>query len=69
MRRHFLTATAVVGSHLSLAACADADTIAGNATNKLVTTASAATSAPYAEPGNGKASMFGVPREARIIFW
>jgi hypothetical protein len=46
-----------------------ADTIEGNDTNELVTAASAEHSAPDAEPGNGKASIFGVPREARILFW
>jgi len=69
MRRHFLTRIAVLGSLLALAACDDADTIEGNDTNELVTTASTAHSAPDAEPGNGKASIFGVPREARVLFW
>ena len=68
MRRHFLTRIAVLGSLPALAACVDADTIAGSDTNELVTTAST-DSAPVAEPGNGKASMFGVPREARVLFW
>jgi hypothetical protein len=68
MRRHFLTRIAVLGSLLALAACADADTIGGNDTNAFVTTASTEYSAPDAS-GNGKASMFGVPREARILFW
>ena len=67
MRRYFLTRIAVSASLLALAACVDADTIEGNDTNELVTIASTAHSAP--EPGNGKASMFGVPREARILFW
>jgi len=68
MRRYFLTRTAVFGSLLALAACVDADTIEGNSTTtELVTTASSEYSAP--EPGNGKASMFGVPREARLLFW
>jgi hypothetical protein len=66
MRRHFLTGTVIVGSLLVLAACDDPDTIESNDTSRLVTTA--AYRAP-AEPGNGKASMFGVPREARILFW
>lgn len=71
MRRHFLTGIAVLGSVLALAACDDADTIQGNATNELLTTASVSAeySVPDAEFGNGKASIFGVPREARIIFW
>ena len=69
MRRHFLTKIALLGSLLALAACADADAIEGNATSELVTTASTKYSAPDAEPGNGKASIFGVPREARILFW
>ncbi len=69
MRRHFLTGTAVLGPLLALAACADADRIAGNDTDDLVTTASTERSAPDAEPGHGKASMFGVPREARVLFW
>jgi len=58
----------VLGSLLALAACDDADTIEGNDTNELVT-ASIEHSAPDAEPGNGKASMFAVPREARVLFW
>jgi hypothetical protein len=61
MRRHFLTRMG------SLFALADADTIEGNGANELVT-ASIEHSAPDAEPGNGKASMFGVPREARVLF-
>ena len=69
MRRHFLTGTAMVGSLLVLAACDDPDTIEGNDDSRLVTTASVAPRAPEAVPGNGKASMFGVPREARILFW
>jgi hypothetical protein len=69
MRRHFLTRPAVLGSLLALAACADADTIGGNDTSAFVTTASTALSAPDAQSGNAKASMFGVPREARILFW
>ena len=68
MRRHFLTRIAVLGSLLALAACDDADTIEGNDTNELVT-ASIEHSAPDAEPGNGKASIFGLPREARVLFW
>jgi len=60
----------VLGSLLALAACADADTIEGNDTNELFKTASTGHGAPD-EPGNrnGKASMFGVPREARVLFW
>ena len=71
MRRHVLTRTAVLGSLLALAACADADTVEGNDMNDLVKTASTGHSVPDAEPrnGNGKASMFGVPREARVLFW
>ena len=69
MRRHVLTRTALLGSVLALAACADADTIEANDTNELVTTASTEHSPPDAGPGYGKASMFGVPREARVIFW
>jgi hypothetical protein len=65
MHRHFLTRTAVVGSLLALAA--DADAIEGNDKNELVT-ASIESSAPDAEPGNGKASWFFVPREARVLF-
>lgn len=63
MRRHFLTRVAVLGSLLALAARDDADTI------DLVTTASTEHSAPNAEPSNDKASLFFVPREARILFW
>jgi len=69
MHRHVLTRIAVSGSLLALAACADADAIESNATNALVTTASTEYSAPDAESGNGKASIFGVPREARVLFW
>jgi hypothetical protein len=69
MCRHFLTRIAVSGSLLAVAACEDAGTIAGNDTNELVTTVSTEYSAADAERGNGKASMFGVPREARILFW
>jgi hypothetical protein len=49
-----------------LAARDDADTIEGNNTNELVT-ASIAHSAPEAKPGNGKASMFGVPRKRGFV--
>lgn len=69
MVRHFLTETAVLGLVLALAACDDADTIKGHDASKLVTTALSAESAPYAKPGYGKASMFTVPQEARILFW
>jgi hypothetical protein len=73
MRRHFLTRTAVLGSLLALAACDDADnTIEANDTSQRVTTVSAeysAVSAVDADFGNGKASIFGAPREARILFW
>ena len=69
MRRHFLTRIAVLGSLLALAACDDVDTIEGNDTNEFVAIASTAHSAPDTEPGNGKASIFAVPREARILFW
>ena len=69
MRRHFLTRTAVLGSLLALAARDNADTIEGNDTSKLVATASTEHSAPDAELGTGKASIFGVPREARVLFW
>ena len=65
MRRHFLTRIAVLGSLLALAACDRADTI----TADTITIASTERSAPDAEPGNGKASVFSVPREARILFW
>jgi predicted outer membrane protein len=67
MRRHFFTRTAALGSLLALAAGVSADTIGGNDTSKLVATASIEHSAPDAEPG--KASIFGVPREARVLFW
>ena len=67
MRRQVLTRVAALGSLLALAACADADTIAGNDAGQLVTTAS--TSVLEGEPGYAKASMFGTPREARIRFW
>jgi hypothetical protein len=66
MRRHFLTRLTVLGSLLAFAACDHADTIAGTDTNRLVT-ASTEHSAPDAQPGYGKASMFGVPREARVL--
>jgi len=69
MRRRFLTESAVLASVLALAACDDADTIKAHNTNKLVTTALSAQTAPYAQPGYGKASMFTVPQEARILFW
>lgn len=69
MRRHFLTRMAVLGLLLALAASDDADTIGGNDTNDFVTIASTAHRAPDAEPGDGKASIFRVPREARILFW
>ena len=69
MRRHCLTRIAVLGSLLALAACADADTIGDTGTNELVKTAWIDQSARDIEPGNGKASIFGVPREARILFW
>ena len=69
MRRHIITRTAVLGSLLALAACDNADTIEGNDMSKLVATASTEHGAPYAEPRNGKASIFGTPREARVLFW
>jgi len=69
MRRHCLTRIAVVVSLLALASRDDADTIEGNHTNELITIASTEQGAPDAEPGNGRASMFAVPREARILFW
>ena len=69
MRRHIITRTAVLGSLLALAACDNADTIEGNDTNEFVTIASTAHSAQDAEPGDGKASIFGTPREARVLFW
>jgi hypothetical protein len=65
MRRD--TRIAVLGSLVALAAYNNADTIEGKSTNEIVT-ASTERSAPYAEPGNGRASMFRVPREARVIF-
>lgn len=69
MRRHFVTRLAALGSFVAFAGCADADTVGGNDTNGLVAAAAAANSAPDGASGNGKASMFGVPREARILFW
>lgn len=66
MRRHLVTRIAVLGSLLALAAYHDADTIEGNNTNELVI-ASIEHSAPDAKPGNGKASWFGVPREAQVL--
>ena len=69
MRRHFLARIAVLGSLLALAACDDADAIAGKDTNVLVTTSPTEHSAPDAAQGNGKAWIFAVPREARILFW
>jgi len=69
MGRHVLTGTAVLGSLLALAACADADTVQDNDANAVITTASTKHTATDAETGNGKASMFGVPREARILVW
>jgi len=66
MRRHFLTRTAALGSLLALAACADADTVAGTDANSFVLTASVEQDSA---PGNGKASIFDVPREARVLFW
>ena len=65
MRRHLLTGTAVLGSLVALAACEDADTIAGNDTNELVMTAQTVDSAP--NTGNDKALLFRVPREARVL--
>lgn len=67
MRRHLLTRTAVLGSLLVLAACEDADTLAGNDTSELVTTASAELSAPNTKRGNDKALLFRVPRETRVL--
>ena len=69
MRLHFLTRIAVLGSLLALGVYDDADTIEGNDTNEFITIASTAHIAPDAQPGNGKASIFRVPREARILFW
>ena len=69
MRRHFLTRIAVLGSLVALAAHDDADTIGGNDTNEFVTIASTAHIRPDSEPGDGKASIFRVPREARVLFW
>jgi len=69
MRRHFVTRMAVLGSLLALAVYDDADTIEGNDTNKFITIASTAHGTSDAESGNGNASIFRVPREARILFW
>jgi hypothetical protein len=69
MRRHFLATVAVLGSLLALAAWGGADVIEGSDTNELVRMAATDHRAPDAGPGNGKASIFGVPREARVLFW
>jgi len=69
MHRHIFTRIAVLGSVLGLATYDDAHTTDGNDTNTVVMIASTEHSAPDAEPGNGKASIFGVPREARILLW
>jgi hypothetical protein len=69
MRGRLVARNAVLGSLLVLAACEDTSTIESNDTSKFVATASAERSTSVAEHGNGKASMFGVPREARILFW
>jgi hypothetical protein len=69
MRRHFVTRNAVLGSLLALAACEDTNTIESNDTSKFIATASTERRAPDTEHSDGKASMFGVPREARILFW
>jgi hypothetical protein len=60
------TRVAVSGLVLALAAC-EADTIgSSNDTGKFLVTASTE-AAPYAEPGNARASLFAVPREARVL--
>lgn len=69
MRRRSVTRSAVLGSLLALAACEDTTTIESNDTVKLIASASTERSAPDTKHGNGKASMFGAPREARILFW
>ena len=68
MHRHHFSGTAVLGSLLALAACAEPNTIEGAATtdaNKLVAAVSAGQ--PSAQPGDDKASIFAVPREARVL--
>jgi len=56
---------AVSGLVLALAGC-EADTIASNDTSKLVVTASVET-VSYTETRNARASLFAVPREARVL--
>jgi len=64
MRRQLLMRTAV-GSLLALAACADRDTTVSNDPNERITLTEQ--SAPNAGPGNGKALLFPVPREASVL--
>ena len=65
MRRQLLMRTAV-GSLLALAACADRDTTTvSNDPNERITLTEQ--SAPNAGPGNGKALLFPVPREASVL--
>jgi hypothetical protein len=59
----------MLGSLLALAACEDITTIESKDTSKFIAAASTERSAPDARHGNDKASMFGAPREARILFW
>lgn len=69
MRQQFFTRIAVSWFLLSLAACVDSDTVEGEDPSQAVMTASTENSVPDAELSKGKASIFVVPREARLLFW
>ena len=69
MRRHVLSRVSVVGLVLALAACDHPATIEASKTNALFKTASIEYSEQDAKLSNARASIFAVPREARIIFW
>ena len=61
----FVTRIAVSGLVLGLAACEVASTVEDSNSNKFVTVAN--DTAPYTESGNARASIFAVPREARVL--
>ena len=62
----FATRIAVSGLVLGLAACEVANTVEDNNSNKFVMTVSNDT-ALYTESSNARASLFAVPREARVL--
>jgi len=68
MLRKLLMRTAVLGTLLARAAWDDGDTTVSNDTNERVTTAPTEWSAPNGKPGNGKALLFQVPQEARVLW-